>query len=118
MENKKPRVKKTTIDDKIKNAISKILNVQRPIGVNISYTSKRIRFVDFVQETEKKVTTKISTNEEIICNCDIYKKMKLDFKKGVTKKLGDCHHIHLIRLLLKKDEMVKKEVEKIKKERG
>jgi len=33
MENKKPRVKKTTIDDKIKNAISKILNVQRPIGV-------------------------------------------------------------------------------------
>ena len=59
MENKKPRVKKTTIDDKIKNAISKILNVQRPIGVNISYTSKRIRFVEFVQETEKKVTTKI-----------------------------------------------------------
>jgi hypothetical protein len=31
MENKKPRIKKTTIDDKIKNAISKILMYKDPL---------------------------------------------------------------------------------------
>jgi hypothetical protein len=83
MENKKPRVKRTTIKDKIANAISDIFNQQRPIGVNISYTSKRIRFVEFVHDEDKKVTTKLDKNEEIIvCNCDTYKKSKSDYKKG------------------------------------